>query len=81
MTLTWAAVSNATEYHCEEKEADEDDWSDTNLFPHCPISNTSVTISAYPQTSYDFQVRAVREVDGVRYYSGWTYTSIKHWDW
>ena len=38
-------------------------------------------IDAYPQTGYDYRVRSMRTVDGTRYYSGWIYTSIKHWDW
>ena len=79
VTLTWAAVANAERYECQSLEAGNSEWWDE--FPHCPISHTSVTIDAYPQTGYDFRARAYRTVDGTRYYGEWTYTFIKHWDW
>ena len=85
VTLTWDAVPNAEGYECRSwevgkfKENSEKDWWDE--FPMCPTTNTSVTLDAYPQTSYDFQVRAWRTIDNVRYYSGWKQVRLNHWDW
>ena len=79
VTLTWDAVPNAEGYECESKEDGDVEW--WYEFPHCPTTNTSVTLFAYPQTAYEFRVRAWRTIDDVRYYSTWKQTSISSSDW
>lgn len=65
---------------CEDKEAGDAERTACR-YPSGPIYGTGVKIDAYPQASYDFGVRSMRTVDGVRYHSGWICTSIKRWDW